>query len=351
MLASYRRALGPAVASATVRWHSPRPMSAAGLVDVATATVFVKRHHPAVRSTASLRTEHALGGHLRRRGVAVPEVLVADDGSTVVETADARYEVHHRAAGVDLYAEVPSWRPYATTAHASAAGAALARFHTAAADFAAPARPLGPLVTSVALVCADDPPAALAQLLAERPAMADALDRLVAPDALARDCLPALRRASRACRTLPRRWGHGDWHPSNLTWSDPGPTAVVTGVLDLGLANRTVQVHDVAVAIERACIDWLAADGAPRADLRGIDAFFEGYGSVARWGRAEWRVLADVLPACHIEYALSEVEYFAAVAGAEPDAALAADDYLVGHCRFFGTDDGAALLEHLRGRS
>jgi len=62
----------------------------------------------------------------------------------------------------------------------------------------------------------------------------------------------------------------------------------------------------------------------------------------------EWPALADVLPACHIEYALSEVEYFSAVTGNETDAALAANDYLIGHCRYFAGGDGAALLEQLR---
>ncbi len=348
LLTTYRGTLGPAVAAARIVWHSPRPMSAAGLVEVGTATVFVKRHHPAVRSTASLVTEHALAAHVRQQGVAVPEVVVADDGSTVTEMAGARYEVHRRAEGVDLYAEVPSWRPYATAAHAASAGAALARFHAAAAGFAAPPRPLGPLMTSVVLVGARDPQAALVRLLSRRRALAAALTRLGAGDGLPRDCLRTLVRASRALRALPRRWGHGDWHPSNLTWSDHGPSATVAGIFDLGLANRTVQIHDVAVALERSCIDWLAPDGAPSADMTAVDAFLDGYASVRPPAAAEWRALTEVLPACHVEYALSEVEYFSAVAGSEVDAALAVTDYLVGHFRFFERGDGAALLTHLR---
>jgi len=350
LLAAYRRTLGPAVAEARVVWHSPRPMSAAGLVEVGTATVFVKRHHPAVRSTASLVTEHALVAHVRQRGVAVPEVVVADDGPTVIEMAGPRYEVHRRAEGVDLYAEVPSWRPYATTAHAASAGAALARFHVAATGFALPPRPPGPLMPSVVLVGARDPQAALARLLSRRPALATALARLGVRDGLPRDCLCALVRASRALRALPRRWGHGDWHPSNLTWSDEGPSASVAGIFDLGLANRTVQIHDVAVALERSCVDWLAPDGATSADVTALDAFLDGYASVRPPAAAEWRALAEVLPACHVEYALSEVEYFSAVAGSEADAALAVSDYLVGHCRFFERGDGATLLTHLRRR-
>lgn len=351
LLAGYRRTLGPAVAAARVVWHSPRPMSAAGLVEVGAVTVFVKRHHPGVRSAASLVTEHALAAHVRQRGVAVPEAVVADDGSTVAEAAGARYEVQRRATGVDLYAEVPSWRPYATTAHAASAGAALARFHVAAAGFAAPPRPPVPLMTSVALVGARDPQAAFGRLLSRRPALAEALAHLGAGDRLAPDCLRVVVRAGRALRSLPRRWGHGDWHPSNLTWSDRGPSATVAGVFDLGLANRTVQIHDVAVALERACIDWLAPDGAPRVDMAAADAFLDGYASFRPLAAAERRALAEVLPACHVEHALSEVEYFSAVAGSEADAALAAGDYLLGHCRFFESGDGAAVLTHLCHRS
>ncbi|MGH8981309.1 MAG: phosphotransferase enzyme family protein [Acidimicrobiales bacterium] len=350
VLSAYRERLGPEVARAHVVWHSPRPMSSAALVEAGEATVFVKRHHPAVRTRASLRTEHLLAGHLRRRGVAVPEVLAKDDGSTVTETSGARYEVHARADGADLYAQVPSWRPYAHAAHAGAAGAALARFHAAAADFDAPPRPFGPLVTSLALAGAPDPSAALAGLLARRPALAGALDRLDAARGVARHCLPALARASRVLAPLPRRWAHGDWHPSNLTWSGGGPTSGVVGVLDLGLANRTAPLHDVAVAIERSCIGWLVDDGAPRVDLAAVDALLDGYAAVRPRAAADWRSLADVLPACHVEYALSEVEYFATVVGSEADAALAANDYLVGHCRYFEEGDGAALLEHLCAR-
>jgi hypothetical protein len=52
----------------------------------------------------------------------------------------------------------------------------------------------------------------------------------------------------------------------------------------------------------------------------------------------------------HIEYALSEVEYFAAVVRSETNADLAYDNYLVGHARWFEGALGSALLDHLRRR-
>jgi Ser/Thr protein kinase RdoA (MazF antagonist) len=348
VLAGYVGCLGPGVATARPVWHSPRPMSAGGLVEVGTTTVFVKRHDPRVRSIASLRTEHRLAAHLRRRGVAVPKVVVADDGSTVAQVAGGLYEVFARARGEDLYAEVPSWHPYASTRHAAAAGSALARFHVAAAGFDAADRAFGPLVSSVVLAGSSDPGAALDRLLEARPALAAALDRAGAAGAVHRHCVPALERASRVLRHRPRGWAHGDWHPSNLTWWGRGPTASVAEVLDLGLSNRTAAVHDVAVALERSFVPWLSGPGTRLADVDGVDAFLEGYGVRRSWGAGGWRDVADVLPACHVEYALSEVEYFATVAGSDADAALAANDYLIGHCRYFEEGEGAALLEHLR---
>jgi Ser/Thr protein kinase RdoA (MazF antagonist) len=52
------------------------------------------------------------------------------------------WEAHPVAPGDDLYRDAPSWTPFQSEAHAHAAGAALARLHRAAADYAAPrARP------------------------------------------------------------------------------------------------------------------------------------------------------------------------------------------------------------------
>src|SRR5215510_9109977 len=100
VLARYpgRAAGGLAGNGAVVAWSSPRPMSAAGLVRHGTDTVFVKRHHVRVRSTAQLAAEHA-------------------------------------------------W----------AAGAALARLHRAAGGFGWPARPPAVLTNSCDVITAADP--------------------------------------------------------------------------------------------------------------------------------------------------------------------------------------------------
>jgi len=333
---------------AVVTWRSPRPMSAAGLVCCGERSLFVKRHHVAVRTPAQLRVEHCFTNYLRSRGQPLPAVLRSASGATVVHDGDFVYEVLETADGVDLYHNAPSWSPFTSLAHARAAGRALARFHQAAADFPLPPRAPGALMTSVVIVAAVDPLAALGRLLAARPGLSRALARRSLTEDFARYLLPTIEKAAPLLRALTPQWSHGDWHPSNLTWSSTGPSAVVAGVLDLGLANRTFAVHDLAVALERSTVDWLdmAETGTVGADLEAVDALLDGYDDVRPLNMLEAIALVEVLPVVHLEYALSEVEYFAEVVRSDVNADLAYDGYLVGHARWWETA-GSVLLEHL----
>lgn len=365
-----------------VTWRSPRPMSAAGLVRCGAGdgrpwtTVFVKRHHRAVRSTAQLATEHALATYLRLRGVPVPAVLRSADGATVACRGEFRYEVHEVAGGVDLYRDAVSWSPFTSRGHARAAGAALARLHEAAAAFPLPARPPAPLLSSCAIVAAADPgvgsgpadPAssdrpsgpvghggpvgAVARFAAERPALAAYLSTRDWPADVDTYLRAPIERAAPLLAALPRQWGHGDWHPSNLTWTGPGPDAVVAGVLDLSLANRTLAVHDLATALERATVSWLDLDetGHATADLDAVDALLDGYESIRPLSDLEAAALAAVLPVVHVEYALTEVEYFAGIVASWANANLAYDAYLLGHARWFAGPESAVLLDRVRRR-
>jgi len=334
-------------------WRSPRPMSAAALVRLGGAEVFVKRHHVLVRSAGQLAAEHAFAAHLRALGVPVPAVLRLPDGTTTVASGDYRYEVHERAEGIDLYRDALSWSPFTSAAHAWAAGAALARFHLASTSFGLPERPPGVLTNSCAVIAAADPLAAVGALAARRAGLAGYLDGRGWRDDLTRYHLPVIGRLAPLLPALGRLWGHGDWHPSNLTWTTQAPDAGVAGVIDLGLANRTFAAHDLAVAIERSAIAWLdlADTGGAAVDIPAVDALLDGYGSVRPLTRAELSALAELLPVVHLEYALSEVEYFASVVRSQENADLAYDGYLIGHARWFGTPEGSALLSHLRRRA
>jgi len=150
-----------------------------------------------------------------------------------------------------------------------------------------------------------------------------------------------------------RLWGHGDWHPSNLTWDSASPGAGVAAVIDLGLANRTFAAHDLAVAIERSAVPWLdlAEHGQAQPDIPAARALLDGYLGARRLSDAELAALPLLLPVVHTEYALSEVEYFASVVRSPGNADLAYHTYLIGHARWFGTPEGRALVSHLQRRA
>ncbi|HTT53322.1 MAG TPA: phosphotransferase [Streptosporangiaceae bacterium] len=339
--------------TADITWHSPRPWSAAGVARWPGSAVFIKRHHVRVRSAGQLAAEHAFIGHLRDRGIPVPAVLRTRDGATTVGRGDFCYEVHELAGGRDVYRDAMSWTPFTSLEHARAAGAALARLHRAAASFRRSARPPGVLLSGCDIVLAPDPLHRLSRLLSERPGLAGYLTARSWRADLARHVLPAIRQAGPLLAGLPRQWGHGDWHPSNLTWTSAGARADVAGVFDFGLANRTLAVHDLATALERSTVSWLdlAESGQAAADLAAVDALLDGYQAVRPLSPGEAAALAGVFPVVHVEYALAEIEYFHHVVNAPGHADLAYHGYLLGHARWFGGPDGRRVLDHLRRRA
>ena len=127
----------------------------------------------------------------------------------------------------------------------------------------------------------------------------------------------------------------------------------MAAVIDLGLANRTFAAHDLATAIERSAVAWLdlADTGQAAVDRAAVDALLDGYQAVRPLTRADLAGVAGLLPVVHLEYALSEVEYFASVVRSPENADLAYDGYLIGHTRWFAGPDGQALLSHLQRRA
>ncbi|HEY5302932.1 MAG TPA: phosphotransferase [Acidimicrobiales bacterium] len=335
---------------AAISWHSQRPMSAAAIVRFADSEVFVKRHHVAVRTPERLRVEHEFADHLRARGQPLPRVLRDARGDTLVRDGDFIYEVHARVVGVDLYRDVPSWYAFTSLDHARAAGRALARFHQAARDFPLPPSEPGVLTNSIAIVASADPLGEICRLVAVRPGLARAVAQRSLVEDFARYHLRAVEKAATLLREFAPQWGHGDWHASNLTWSSTGPKAVVAGVLDLGLANRTFAVHDLAVALERSTVDWLDLNGSGHivANLDAVDALLDGYEEVQLLDEIELAALVAILPVVHLEYALSEVEYFAEVVRSSDNADLAYDGYFIGHTRWFEEAAGSVLIDHLQ---
>jgi Ser/Thr protein kinase RdoA (MazF antagonist) len=331
---------------------SPRPFSAASVFGTRHGRVFVKRHARSVRNREGLLEEHRFLAHLIAQDAAVPRVLANEDGETAIEIGEWTYEVHQAPIGDDLYRKALSWTPFLNPSHARAAGVALAQLHLAAQGYSAPRRLNRPLVTSFTIFAADNPARSLSHYIAERPALAN----FPAAEGYAKHALSLLEPFHQELRhhlsALPPLWTHNDLHASNILWtSESNPRAAA--IIDFGLADRTNAVHDLAQAIERNIVDWLALQPGStpnnfKVDLPALYSLLEGYESIRPLADAEAAAIAPMTALCHAEFALSEADYFLGVLHSEPKALVALDQYLVGHAQWFHTDAGSALLAALR---
>ncbi len=333
---------------------SPRPFSAAGVIATRAGRIFLKRHSRAIRNREGLLEEHRFLAHLREHGGQVPRVFASKSGETAIEIGRWTYELHEIPEGVDLYEDAISWTPFRCAAHARAAGESLARLHLAAEGFAAPSRHPRPLVASFTIFAAQDPAAELERYLSARPSIAnhegvrrcadEALDLLAPFHAELQPLLPALAPL----------WTHNDLHASNLFWSDSSETARATAIIVFGLADRTTAIHDIAHAIERNIVEWLVLVNNPShpsevpIHFDHLHALLAGYESIRPLSPQEAASLAPMAALCHVEFALSESDYFLGVLHSEEKAAMAYDGWLVGHARWFHCEAGRALLDALR---
>ena len=329
-------------------WHSPRPMSAAAIVESAAERVFIKRHHRSVRTAATLSEEHRFIAHLADAGVPVVRVLRTRNGATAIEQGDWTYELHAVADGLDLYRDAPSWTPLTDHGQAQSAGRMLATLHKASASYDAPQRSTHMLVARDDLLRATDPIATLQRNLDERPALAAYLSHKPWQHDLRRIVLPWHAGLAERLRTEPPLWAHNDWHASNLLWQREGNAMTVATVLDFGLASLTSALFDLATAIERNAVAWLElARGAQAVHVDTALALLAGYRQVRPLSAAQVHLLADLLPVVHFDFALSEIDYFHGATGSTANADIAWHDFLLGHAQWFRTADGQALLAAL----
>ncbi len=328
---------------------SPRPFSAASVVQVGKRRVFIKRHARQVRNAAGLSEEHAFMSHLHAHGASVPLVLANRNGATAIETDEWTYEVHELPIGIDLYAKAVSWTPFFHASHTHSAGRALAQLHLASTGFNAPARINRPLVAGFSIFADMKPLDALQIYLDARPRLRRYVNHtgwlVEAMDLL----LPFYEQMLPLLPSLSPLWTHNDLHPSNLIWSSADANANVTAEIDFGLCDRTNAVHDIAHAIERSIIEWLAL--VQRPDKPGrvpvhfdhLTALLDGYNSVRPLSVEERAALAPMTALCHAEFALSEADYFLSVLHSKEKAQYACPLYLLDHARWW-RGAGSALL-------
>lgn len=353
----------PQVGAVTrLEWHSPRPFSSACVADTESGPVFVKRLLRVIRTAGELMDEHRFMAHLRQHGMAVSDVLQASDGNSAHADGEWTYEVQRVGQGVDRYRDATSWTPFVNIADAAAAGKALATLHLAARGYDAPARSIKLLASGFTLFNTEDPREVLRRIghyMQERPALTDYLAQRDWQQEVTRVLLPFHARLSPMLHGLVPLWTHNDWHASNLLWQAQGPVAVAT-VLDFGLADRTCATYDLAIAIERNLIAWLALPSTivgQRGLVHGLvhidqlDALLDAYEAVRPLSALEAAALPALLPLAHAEFALSELAYFHGVQKSAENSALAYDTYFLGHAEWFNSDTGHYLLNHLQRRS
>jgi Ser/Thr protein kinase RdoA (MazF antagonist) len=332
---------------------SPRPFSAASVVETERVQVFIKRHHVTVRDTEGLCEEHRFMAHLLGRGMAVPRVIPAASGKTAIKLGEWAYEAHGTPPGQDLYEDAISWTPFRSLTHAHSAGQALARFHLASHGYDAPARRMRQLVAGFTIFAARDPGAEFDRYVASRPALSEYLQSRDSLGAALSLLAPFHAELLPLLPSLAPLWTHNDWHASNLMWSDTNPDAEAVSVIDFGLADRTNAVHDLAQAIERSVVDWLDLVNDPThpdavpVHYDHLFALLEGYQSVRILSREESLALAPMTALCHAEFALSETDYFLSVLRSEDKARMACEGYLVSHAQWF-RGPGSKLVDALR---
>ena len=345
---------------------SPRPFSAASVVATRThhgadQRVFIKRHHRTVRDREGLLEEHRFLSHLRAHVALVPRVVVSAAGETAIEAGEWTYEIHEIPHGIDLYEDAVSWTPFRSAVHAHSAGSVLALLHRAALDFNAQPRKPRPLVASFTIFAAREPSVEMKRYMSERPSIAGHEAVHASAEQALELLAPFYAELAPHLSALAPLWTHNDLHASNLFWSDAGPigdrNAYATAVIDFGVADRTNAVHDIAHAIERNIVEWLALVNDPLhhddvpIHLDHLDALLDGYESIRPLSTEESLALGPMTALCHAEFALSEADYFLGVLHSEEKAKMAYDGWLVGHARWFASGPGNRLLDVLRRRA
>lgn len=327
-----------------ILWYSPRPFSTTCLAETQAGQIAIKRHDAKLRTITDIQTEHAFIHHLDKQHIPVSVPLSTNTNQTVIGNEQWTYELFHKATGVDIYRDTMSWQPFLMPEHAYAAGKMLAQLHIASANFHAPVRQTAYLTVNNQLAHTDTPDTDIATWIDHHPLVKQFLSNRVWQADIAEVILPFYKRLHPHRHILTPLWGHNDWHASNLLWTKTSPAQVAT-IIDFGLSNLTSAVYDIATAIERNIIDWLHMGRTESlVDWAGLWALLDGYHHQQPLNQAMLAAIAALLPVVHVEYALSETDYFLSITHSVSNANIAYQDYLLGHAHWFLSNQGQQLL-------
>lgn len=356
--------------------HSGRPTGAAALVDTSRGLLFIKRYARSVRDVDTIVPYHRFAAYVADRGISTPrfEMFVSSDGDapvsddalssglsspgsgdswraavdgSVLVHGPMAYEAYWVADGEDLYGDALTWDPPRTIGHARSLGGFLARIDVASRGFDDP--PLTPngMSNRFGVFASEDIDAAVDSWLDGRPSVRRYLEltgrELHADLDVVR---PYARALSRSYGTLETQWTHGDPHVSNFLWTNGRPSAVI----DFGLADRNTALFDLAMLIERHCIQWVDVmngnEDAYRLDV--AEALLDGYAEVRPLSDVERMILPDVLAISQAQAGLAWLQYYMDGTHRMDDAAWCYDVCLMAHTRWFGSPSGRRFLDGLR---
>ena len=308
---------------------------------------FIKRSHCSFRSAEDLIEEHHFIQFLAQQGLAVPELLKTQQQRTALLLEDWSYEVHKKAKGIDVYIDHLSWKPFFYAEHAAQAGLKLAKLHQIAANYPIrQERSARYLVSNQRLLDSDDLAAAIQLRIESSPTLCQYFAENPLDPQFLNDVSSIHQNIKTYFALEQKIWTHNDFHASNLLWSDETAQAKVTTVIDFGLCDYNSAIYDLAVSIERNFIDWLALEHSAHIaiDEQGLTAFLKAYLSRTQTIQ-HLHILPELLHIVHIDFTLSELEYFLAITGNLQHAHAAHYDWLIGHVEWFKGLQGQMLSE------
>lgn len=329
----------------TISWYSPRPFSTTCIAQTPSGQVIIKRHDARLRSCQDITQEHAFIRHLSAHDIPVSLPLCNTEYVSVIGNTTWTYELFNKATGDDIYRDAISWSPFQHTNHAYAAGIALAQLHLASATYTAPTRTTMHLMASDQFMQASEPEQPIHDWISQHSVVQQWLNAYSWQTDIQRHVIPYYAQLQPFKTLLRAQWGHNDWHASNLLWSASEPKQVTT-VIDFGLSNKTSALYDIATAIERNMVDWLSlTHKTALVDYQSLQAFLQGYQTISPLTHDMRHTIAALMPVVHVEYALSEIDYFLTITDSASNADIAYKDYLLGHAQWFLSHEAKTLQQ------